>query len=281
MDPERLFRTELFLLKLNGFKLDYKNNWKDSLMILLAIFSFFSLIFQFSFFFYNCTVGRPTVEVFSESFSCVIATVESILKLTLFYVWSGKLKEILRIMTKILNSGKSLSEENFNKISKDGRNLLKFFFISATLTSSMFVLVALYKNLFEWSKVLPFKGTFFIDPFKSPRFEIFFFLLTYATFIVSRVCVVFDILFFRIGSFVCEHLKVIQANLSKADPGNFKGAVQQHQEILKFCQKFNEFYGLIIAEKFFCFGMAVCILGFQIMTVSWSILNKIKVFMTF
>lgn len=184
-------------------------------------------------------------------------------------------------MTKILNSGTSLSEENFNRISNDGRNLLKFFFTSATLTSSTFVFGALYKNLFESSKVLPFKGTFFFDPFKSPRFEIFFFLLAYATFIVSRICVVFDILFFRIGSFIYEHLKVIQANFSAAEPGNLIGTVKQHQEILKFCEKFNEFYGLIIAEKFICFGMAICILGFQIITVSWWISSKVKVSRTF
>lgn len=159
MDPDKLFRTELFLLRLYGFKFDYQNDWKDFLMKLLAVFAYFCNLVQIVFYVYNFTIGKPTLEVFSESFSSFVVTLESVVKLTVFYWWSPKLKDLLERLHSVLSSGQSFDEEKLNKTARSGRQLLVCFLSSASMTSSGFVFMALYRNVFDSQRVLPFKGT--------------------------------------------------------------------------------------------------------------------------
>lgn len=158
MDPSKFYKPQLSLLIFYGLKLSYQNSWKDFSLKLYAISSFFMLNVAIIFFLYNVTIGQPTVEVFSESFACLIVSIEATIKMVVFYLWSHKFQKLLDIMTELLETGKSMDEKRFGEISEIGNRLLKIYFTLGTVTTSGYLFGALYRNIFESERVLAFKG---------------------------------------------------------------------------------------------------------------------------
>lgn len=75
----------------------------------------------------------------------------------------AKYKALLEKISDILDSGKSLSIGKFEEILTAGNKLLKSFLIIATTTSTSFIVGALYKNIFENERILPFKARWVVD----------------------------------------------------------------------------------------------------------------------
>lgn len=83
---------------------------------------------------------------------------------------------------------------------------------------------------------------------------------------------VLDVLFYNIGNFVSEHLKVIQADLINIDPLNFeeniKQIIKRHHEIINFTRDFNEIYSPLIGLKFLSIAISFGVVGFILMMVN-------------
>lgn len=158
MDPGKLYNLQLSILKFDGIKLSYQNNWKDFFTKIHGIFKFLLLNFVSIFFYYNITIGNPTVEVFSEMFSVSLAAIEATIKMIVYFMWSYKFQKLLDVMTQLLNSGQSMSEKRFNEVSKIADVLLKAYLTSATFTTSGYFFGALYRNIFLSQRVHMFKG---------------------------------------------------------------------------------------------------------------------------
>lgn len=302
MDPGKLYNTQLAILKFDGIQLTYQNNLSGFLTKVHGIFTFFMLNFVSIFFYYNITIGNPTVEVFSEMFSVSLAAIEGTIKMIVYFRWSYKFQKLLDVMTQLLNSGQSMSEKRFNEVSKIANVLLKVYLTSAIFTTSGYFFGSLYRNIFLSQRVHMFKGrwigycfleilqtlneiwlnfSFFVDLHQSPVFEISFVFISYIAYFIGRVYVVTDTLFFNIGFFISEHMKVIQNDLMKLEPKNFhsnlKSIMKKHQEILKFCHLFNDVFRPIIVQKFTSIASVICIIGFQLITVRLSAWNAILI----
>lgn len=67
-------------------------------------------------------------------------------------------------------------------------------------------------------------------------------------------------------------MKVIQNDLIKINSANFekdaKGIIQKHQEILQFCQDFNNVCVPIIIQKLVSTTYSMCVMGFSAMVVN-------------
>lgn len=272
MDPSKLFKTQLSLIKFYGYQLHYKDKWQGYLMKFFAFFAFFSIfvseIFHFHFVIFNC----KTVADFADVTACIVAANEALVKFSVFYFCRDKFSDLFERMTQILMTGDSLSVECVNRIAAVGGKLVKYYFIFCTMTSTSFLIGSIQKNLAEDTRSFPFKGTFFLDIFSSPFFEFFYFTFSWDTYAVGRVYVVMDTLFFSIGSFICEQMKVIQHDLVNIDKGNFnenfRRIVKKHQEILEFCNDFNDVYKPIIIQRFVSIGICISVLIYLVMVVS-------------
>lgn len=79
-------------------------------------------------------------------------------------------------------------------------------------------------------------------------------------------------MFFNMGQFICEHMKVVAQNLRDIDIGNFESnfeiIMDKHREILKFCEDYNEFFKIIIVQKFCTAAASICVVGFTVIIVS-------------
>lgn len=122
--------------------------------------------------------------------------------------------------------------------------------------------------------------SFFFNLYESPIFEFVFLQLSFNSHVISIIYVIIDTLFLNIGNFICEQLKVVQADFVKLNSktsevefiGNvpkvdIKHLVDKHIEILDFCANFNSIFSPIIAFKFFAIGICICVVGFQVMMV--------------
>lgn len=107
-----------------------------------------------------------------------------------------------------------------------------------------------------------------------------FFQSTFNGHMVSVIYPTIDILFFNIGNFMCEQLKVIQKgftrinseidrkrSIGKSSETNISLIVEKHIEILNFCKDFSGLFRPLIAFKFFSIAIGICVSGFQIMVV--------------
>lgn len=157
MDPTKLFRTELFLLRLFGFQLEYKRTLTDFLLILLASFSIFCIFLLNLFLLHNLFFGNLELEDFSDVFGCICSTVEVFVKIPVFYLWSYKLKKLYETMVGILESGNSMSVKRHDEVAKSGRRLLVMQMFVSTFTSTSIVLGAVFRNINETERVLPFQ----------------------------------------------------------------------------------------------------------------------------
>lgn len=157
MDASHLFRTQLFLLSLFGFSLDYQNGWRGNLKKFYAFCVIISDIFIGVLMLHFITFANYTLEEVCDACGGVIAVLEVFVKLILFYKWRLQLKMLFHKMDNILNSGNSISSYKFNKIAKTGTSLTKLYVICTLLTADSSVFGALYKMNLESERVLPFK----------------------------------------------------------------------------------------------------------------------------
>jgi hypothetical protein len=118
--------------------------------------------------------------------------------------------------------------------------------------------------------------SFYFDLFKSPTFEIVYFLLCYNTFVLCRAIVVSDSLFLVCGLFICSYFKTLQTRLTnlKASDANSKinEIVEDHNRILELFTVFNKYFAPILIAKCLITGIAICVLGFQLLVVSFLFL---------
>lgn len=111
MDTSKLIRTELFLLKLyDGFQLDYRNNFVDFSLKILAFFSAFCVFVTELFMFHKIFLGKPNLEEFSDVIATFAATFEALLKIYVF-LWSHKQKKLLDTMVEMSDSGLYLDQK--------------------------------------------------------------------------------------------------------------------------------------------------------------------------
>lgn len=66
MDSSKLYRTQLYLLKLYGFLLNYESNWKGNLIKLFALFAIFSNVVGLVLHSFYIAFERHTVEEFAD-----------------------------------------------------------------------------------------------------------------------------------------------------------------------------------------------------------------------
>lgn len=66
MDSSKLYRTQLYLLKLYGFLLSYESNWKGNLIKLFAFFAIFSNVVGLVLHSFYIAFERHTVEEFAD-----------------------------------------------------------------------------------------------------------------------------------------------------------------------------------------------------------------------
>lgn len=156
MNSNELFKALIFLLKLSGIKFEYSNDWKDKLLQLIAIFTIFAVAFiNFTHISY-IIFDAKSVDDFAESVSFIATASVATINLLIVYKWRLKFKNLMEFMTKILQSGNSISQITFNRI-KWLQDLLCYMFLFSTLgTVLMYVLKALYATLFENTRTLPF-----------------------------------------------------------------------------------------------------------------------------
>lgn len=93
-----------------------------------------------------------------------------------------------------------------------------------------------------------------------------------ASYVIGRVLVVFDVMFFNMGQFICEHMKVVAKNFREIDIENFEGnfeiIMHKHREILKFSEDYNEFFKIIVVQKYCTAAASICVVGFTVIMVS-------------
>lgn len=94
-----------------------------------------------------------SIEEFSDGFACLLSNWEADSKLILFFVWRHKFKAVLENMSNILNSGKSLSVDRFERIARNGSILNRYYLTSTVMTSGIYVIVALYIIIVKSVKV--------------------------------------------------------------------------------------------------------------------------------
>lgn len=157
MDASKLYRTQLFITKLFGLLLDYRNDRRGNSMKLYAFFVLVSSVFSLAIMLHFIVFGKPSVEEFSDAFACIYAESETTLKLILFYKWRHKFKKLFSDMGRILNSGNSLSRSNFEKIVKFGEKLTWIYLLPAILTTYSYIFGALYKMYVKSERFFPFK----------------------------------------------------------------------------------------------------------------------------
>jgi hypothetical protein len=83
----------------------------------------------------------------------------------------------------------------------------------------------------------------------------------------------FDFLFLACGLFICSYFKTLQKRLENLTPGDANSKINEiiedHNRILKIFEDFNKAFAPILIEKFMLTAILICVLGFQLLVVSF------------
>lgn len=154
VDSNPLFKNLFYWLKLYGIELEYKKDRKSILNKVFGIFTFSIVCMIEVFFIYNGIFGHLSIVDMAEVVCSTSSVLNAIIKLTVFWARRKKLIKLIETVAKSLNSGESLNPESLNRIAGVGKVLFKSYLILAFLTSTFYVIGALYKNIFLSSRVL-------------------------------------------------------------------------------------------------------------------------------
>jgi hypothetical protein len=80
-----------------------------------------------------------------------------------------------------------------------------------------------------------------------------------------------DSLFLACGLFICSYLKTLQNSLEnlKVSDEKINEIIEDHNQILKLFEVFNKAFAPIWIEKFVIVAILICVLGFQLLVVSF------------
>lgn len=155
MELNPLFKNQFHILKLYGVQLYYENDYKSTLRKYLAIYSFISVCTAQSLVIFNAIFEEYSVLDFSEMLCSYLPTTACLIKLIAFWTRRKKFKILMETLMKMWDSTEST--ESLNRISRLGNILSKLYLINANLTSTFYVLGALYQNIFYSPRVFIYK----------------------------------------------------------------------------------------------------------------------------
>jgi hypothetical protein len=96
---------------------------------------------------------------------------------------------------------------------------------------------------------------------------------------LGRVIVASDSLFLACGLFICNYFKHLQNSLKNLKPSDANSKINEiiedHNQILKIFEDFNKAFAPIWIEKFVIIAIFICVLGFQLLVVSFLFNFKI------
>lgn len=157
MDPKKLYETQLKIFAVDGFLLNYKNNWRGYLTIVYGLYSFLTSGLVCFFFICNLIFASNPMTDFAQLLATTISTSETVNKILMFYLSRKKVKKLIGKMTSLIESGDSLDVRSFNRVANIGKTLTNVYNFSAHFTSVSYLLRALYKTVF-WKRTIPFVG---------------------------------------------------------------------------------------------------------------------------
>jgi hypothetical protein len=123
--------------------------------------------------------------------------------------------------------------------------------------------------------------SFYFDLFKSPTFEIVYFLLVCTSNVICQAIVASDSLFLACGLFICSYFKTLQKRLENLTPSDANSKInkiiEDHKQILKLFEDLNKAFAPILIQKCLTTAILICVLGFQLLVVSF-LANFLKSF---
>lgn len=157
MDAAKLYKTQLLFIHLFGFSLDYQIGWRGNLKKFSIFFIAISNLFTVALSFHYIFSAKYSLEELTDAVACLLALLEIVVKLFVFYNWRPKFRDLFNDMRMILNSGNSLSADRFDRITKIGRFLSKMYLISTVSTTYTYIFGAFYKMYANNERVFPYK----------------------------------------------------------------------------------------------------------------------------
>lgn len=175
MDTGNLFKTQIFLLSLIGFKTTYGNNLKGKLQKLFAIYNWISGIINLSLVVHFMIKNLHDVETVVDLIVISLSNVFTFARLASFYVQRKDFEYLIEDLKNVVGVGNQIYAhqsctclmlknllflgvtDKFERTIKRNYKITTFIFRFSTLTAFSLILKSILKNISNGTKSFPYK----------------------------------------------------------------------------------------------------------------------------